>query len=69
MFNSGDKVIFNNSQYIITYKSENNRYFITAKNIHNVSGKKVKKWVDGTDLKLDVQFYREQKINEIINEN
>jgi len=78
MFNIGDKVLFGKKhiskkeyEAFITDKHElnSNRYFITIEKQLNVQGEQVKRWVDGTDLKLDVQFYREQKINKIINEN
>jgi hypothetical protein len=75
MFNIGDKVLFGKKhiskkeyEATITDKHElnSNRYFITLETQLNVQGEQVKRWVDVTDLKLDVKYYREQKINEIL---
>ena len=75
MFNIGDKVLFGKYPKIeyeafITDKHElnHNRYFITLETQLNVQGEQVKRWVNATDLKLDVQYYREQKINQIIHD-
>jgi hypothetical protein len=77
MFNIGDKVLFGKfflskkeHEATITDKHElnSNRYFITLETQLNVQGEQVKRWVDVTDLKLDVQYYREQKINQIIHD-
>jgi hypothetical protein len=79
MFNIGDKVLFGKypkkeHEATITDKHESNqifknsRYFITLETQLNVQGEQVKRWVDVTDLKLDAQYYREQKINQIIHD-
>ena len=73
MFNIGDKVLFGKKEYeaFITDKHELNfyqlyRYFITIEKQFNKQGDQVKQWVDITDLKIDKQYYRNIKINQII---
>jgi hypothetical protein len=77
MFNIGDKVLF--GKYLlskieyeatITDKHElnPNRYFITIEKQLNVQGDQVKQWVDIRDIRLDKQYYRNIKINQIIND-
>jgi len=76
MFNIGDKVLFGKNHFskkeyeaTITDKNElnPNRYFITIEKQFNIGGNQVKRWVHIRDIRLDVQYYREQKINEILN--
>jgi len=77
MFNIGDKVLF--GKYLlskieyettITDKHElnPNRYFITIEKQLNAQGDQVKRWVDIRDIRLDKQYYRNIKINQIIND-
>jgi hypothetical protein len=77
MFNIGDKVLFGKNhlskieyEATITNKHElrPNRYFITIEKQFNQQGDQVKRWVDIRDLRLDVQYYRDQKLNQIIND-
>jgi hypothetical protein len=77
MFNIGDKVIFGKNllskieyEAHITDKHElnPNRYFITIEKQFNKQGDQVKRWVDIRDIRLDVQYYRNIKINQIIND-
>jgi len=77
MFNIGDKVLFGKKhiskkeyEAFITDKHElnPNRYFITIEKQFNKQGDQVKRWVDITDLRIDKQYYRNIKINQIIND-
>jgi hypothetical protein len=42
------------------------RYKIEMHNVLNVQGANVVKWVDENDIVLDIEYYREQKINKIL---
>jgi hypothetical protein len=77
MFNIGDKVLFGKYllskieyEAFITDKHElnPNRYFITIEKQFNKQGDQVKRWVDVTDIRIDKQYYRNIKINQIIND-
>ena len=75
MFNIGDKVLFGKYPKIeyeafISDKHElnPNRYVITIEKQLNVQGDQFKRWVDIRDIRLDKQYYRNIKINQIIND-
>ena len=47
-------------------KNNLNRYYIKYLNILNVSGNNKVSWEDVGDLTLDIEYYREQKLNKIL---
>lgn len=47
-------------------KTNLNRYYIKYLNILNVSGNNKVSWEDVGDLTLDIEYYREQKLNKIL---
>ena len=51
---------------IIDNEGPYNRYHIKYLNVYNVSGTNMVSWVDDGDLTLDIEYYREQKINKIL---
>ena len=44
------------------------RYKIEMHNVLNVQGTNVVKWVDESDIVLDIEYYRNLKIENILNE-
>lgn len=51
---------------VIDSEVDFNRYHIKYLNVYNVSGTNMASWVDGGDITLDIEYYREQKINKIL---
>ena len=49
-------------------KNDLNRYYIKYLNILNVSGNSKVSWVDIDDIALDIEYYRNLKIEKILNE-
>lgn len=43
-----------------------NRYHIKYLNVFTVSEDNMMSWVDEKDITLDIEYYREQKINKIL---
>lgn len=48
-------------------KVNGNRYQLEYLNVYNVQGTNMLFWVDVEDIELDLEYYREQKINNILN--
>ena len=79
IFFSGDRVILltdslafgdfnrNLSCEIIRTMPERNRYFV-KKSTKNVDGNNVLSWVSGDDIKIDKQYYRNLKLEKLLNE-
>lgn len=44
------------------------RYKIEIHNVLNVQGTNVVKWVDEDDITLDIEYYRNLKLEELLNE-
>jgi acetoacetate decarboxylase len=42
------------------------RYKIEMHNVLNVQGTNVVKWVDESDIVLDIEYYRNEKLNKIL---
>lgn len=42
------------------------RYKIEMYNVLNVQGTNVVKWVDKSDITLDIEYYRNEKLNKIL---
>ena len=51
---------------VIDSEVDFNRYHIKYLNVYNVSGTNMVSWVDAGDITLDIEYYREQKINKIL---
>ena len=53
---------------VIDSEVDFNRYHIKYLNVYNVSGTRMASWVDGSDITLDIEYYRNLKIEKILNE-
>jgi excinuclease UvrABC nuclease subunit len=67
----GDRVIKtdhrgNHDCIIIVINRPNNRYYIRYLDNYNVQGTNVEKWVAYSDIKLDKEYYRDLKIEQIL---
>jgi hypothetical protein len=76
----GDRVrnvrvdVYKDEPVVIVGESDNNnslkikfnRYHIKYLNVFTVSGDNMISWVDESDIVLDIEYYREQKINKIL---
>ena len=76
----GDRVrnvrvdVYKDESVVIVGESDNNnslkikfnRYHIKYLNVFTVSGDNMMSWVDESDITLDMEYYREQKINKIL---
>jgi hypothetical protein len=51
---------------ILDFNSDRSRCFILLYERKNVSGMPVKTWVSANDIKIDLKFYRDEKINKIL---
>ena len=47
---------------------KNNRYKIELHGVLNVQGNHVIKWISEDDITLDIEYYRDQKLNKLLNE-
>lgn len=74
-FKVGDRVrnvrveVYKDEPIVVHGESEFNRYHITYLNVYNVSGTNMLAWVDTRDITLDVEYYRNLKIESILDEN
>ena len=59
-------VIVGESDNNNSLKIKFNRYHIKYLNVFTVSGDNMMSWVDESDIVLDIEYYREQKINKIL---
>lgn len=68
----GDRVrnvrvdVYKDEPIVVIDKSWRNRYHIKYLNVYNVSGTNMVSWVDKKDITLDIEYYREQKLNKIL---
>jgi len=76
----GDRVrnvrvdVYKDEPIVIVGESDNNnslkikfnRYHIKYLNVFTVSEDNMMSWVDEKDITLDIEYYREQKINKIL---
>ena len=71
-FKVGDRVrnvrveVYKDEPIVVHGESDFNRYHITYLNVYNVSGTNMLAWVDAGDITLDIEYYREQKLNKIL---
>lgn len=61
-------VIVGESDNNNSLKIKFNRYHIKYLNVFTVSGDNMMSWVDESDIVLDIQYYRNLKIENILNE-
>jgi hypothetical protein len=76
----GDRVrnvrvdVYKDEPIIIVGESDNNnslkikfnRYHIKYLNVFTVSGDNMMSWVDESDIVLDIEYYRNEKLNKIL---
>jgi hypothetical protein len=43
-----------------------NRYHIKYLNVYTVSGDNMMSWIDDKDITLDIEYYRNEKLNKIL---
>ena len=79
----GDRVrnirskVYKDEPIVVIGKSSDNesslnifeRYHIKYLNVYNVSGTNMLSWVDSGDITLDIEYYRNLKIESILDEN
>lgn len=51
---------------VVIDKSWRNRYHIKYLNVYTVQNTNMLSWVDEDDITLDIEYYREQKLNKIL---
>ena len=54
---------------ILDFNSDRSRCFVLLYESKNVSGMPVKFWTSTDDIKIDLKFYRDEKINKILSNN
>ena len=59
-------VIVGESDNNNSLKIKFNRYHIKYLNVFTVSGDNMMSWVDEDDITLDVEYYRNEKLNKIL---
>ena len=76
----GDRVrnvrvdVYKDEPIVIVGESDNNnslkikfnRYHIKYLNVFTVSGDNMMSWVDESDIVLDIEYYRNEKLNKIL---
>lgn len=60
------RVLHKKDEAIILDRSEDNRYFIKYLSKYNRLGNKVTSWVSKSDIKIDIIYYRNLKIDELL---
>jgi hypothetical protein len=74
MIKVGDRVrnisvgTYKDEPIVVIDKSWRNRYHIKYLNVYTVQNTNVLSWVDEDDITLDVEYYRNLKIENILNE-
>lgn len=61
-------VIVGESDNNSSLKIKSNRYHIKYLNVFTVSGDNMMSWVDESDIVLDIEYYRNLKIESILDE-
>jgi phage pi2 protein 07 len=51
---------------VLNFNSDRSRCFILLYESKNVSGMPIQTWVSTDDVKIDLKFYRDEKINNIL---
>ena len=55
-----------NHEYTNEINRFSNRYHIKYLNVFTVSGDNMMSWVDDKDITLDIEYYRNEKLNKIL---
>ena len=72
MINVGDRVrnirieAYKDEPIVVIDKSWRNRYHIQYLNVYTVQNTDMLSWVDGGDITLDIEYYRNLKIEKIL---
>jgi hypothetical protein len=75
MIKVGDRVrniraeVYKYEPIVVIDKSWRNRYHIKYLNVYTVQNTNVLSWVDEDDITLDIEYYRNLKIENILNES
>ena len=75
MIKIGDRVrnireeVYKDEPIVVIDKSWRNRYHIEYLNVYTVQNTNVLSWVDEDDITLDIEYYRNLKIENILNES
>jgi hypothetical protein len=74
MIQIGDRVrnirteVYKDEPIVVIDKSWRNRYHIEYLNVYTVQNTNMLSWVDEDDITLDIEYYRELKLEELLNE-
>jgi len=72
MIKVGDRVrnirveVYKDEPIVVIDIFENKRYHIEYLNVYTVQNTNMLSWVDEDDITLDVEYYRNEKLNEIL---
>jgi hypothetical protein len=75
MIKIGDRVrnireeVYKDEPIVVIDKSWRNRYHIEYLNVYTVQNTNMLSWVDEDDITLDIEYYRNLKIENILNES
>lgn len=69
-FKIGDRVVCKSLRRyeVLSVISQNNRYYVKYIDSYTVVGDNVCSWISGSVVDLDIAYYRDKKINEILND-
>ena len=74
MIKVGDRVrnirveVYKDEPIVVIDIFENKRYHIEYLNVYTVQNTNMLSWVDEGDITLDIEYYRELKLEELLNE-
>jgi len=72
MIKVGDRVrnirleVYKDEPIVVIDKSWRNRYHIEYLNVYTVQNTNMLSWVDEDDITLDIEYYRELKLEELL---
>ena len=72
MIKVGDRVrniraeVYKDEPIVVIDKSWRNRYHIKYLNVYTVQNTNMLSWVDEGDITLDIEYYRNKKLNRIL---
>ena len=72
IFKVGDRVrnvrvdVYKYEPIVVIDKSWRNRYHIKYLNVYTVQNTNMLSWVDEDDITLDIEYYRNEKLNRIL---
>lgn len=74
MIQVGDRVknisteVYKDEPIIVIDKSWRNRYHIKYLNVYTVQNTNMLSWVDESEITLDIEYYRNLKLEKLLNE-